>query len=847
MTRKMTKALALALTVALTATMTPSANVEAAKKKARLNKTKATLFVGDTIKLKVKNVKGKVKWKSSNEKVAKVSKKGAVKAIKSGKATITAKVGNKKFKCKVKVKNKKPITSPEMTVAATTVAPTVATTTVATTVAATTVAATTVAATTVAPTVATTTAAATTVAPTEKESAVSETESIDVTTENENQEETSTVVESSTEVQTTVAESSAEVQTTVAESITEEQTTVAESIIEEQTTVDGSENKNREDVELLKSIIKEQKDKGAKVSGNLNSEQYSWSKDGRLKAIYWTEYGLGIKESLDIHPSGSQFEELEDILIQNCDIESLDIYDLPELRLLDVRDNYNLESLRVDDQYKLEDLYVDNTKISDLDLSNCESLRLLSRENVHFSRLDLPLHTLNYPKDFYNEEDDIVLCDSKSFIDVLYLYMATESLVQYQSPYRLELYEYEWEDDYSGVPRLKSIDLSGKELGGGFTLLLPPCDDENDPYKRPLCMLETIDLSDNDELVNICVSNVKGDLQSVKFDRCSGLKGIHITNNASLQSISDITDMDDLYYVDLCDNKELRDISIYFTNSLYKVAIDGCEQLNRLIICRTMIRELNIVGSPNIMDVDIDSNYSLDSLYINPSNTLEYLEVRDNHLTSIDLSGFPNLRKLTCEENFIRELDVSNNLELKDLDCSHAKISELDVSNNLKLEDLNCSYTNIRKLDVSNNLELERLYCSDTNISELDVSNNLGLKYLMCICSDIRELDVSNNLELKNLSCFLTKISELDVSNNLELEDLDCSYTNISELDVSNNLGLKYLDCSNTNISELDLSNNLGLKRLYCSHTNISELDLSNNTLLSESDTYVDDTVNVIR
>ena len=47
-----------------------------------------------------------VRWKSSNPKVATVSKKGIVKARKKGKCTITVitKEGNKKARCKVIVK-----------------------------------------------------------------------------------------------------------------------------------------------------------------------------------------------------------------------------------------------------------------------------------------------------------------------------------------------------------------------------------------------------------------------------------------------------------------------------------------------------------------------------------------------------------------------------------------------------------------------------------------------------------------------------------------------------------------------------------------------------------------------
>lgn len=78
-----------------------------AKKKAKLSKTKLTLYVGKTAKLKVKNNKKKVKWSSSKKSVATVSKKGKVTAKKKGKATITAKIGKKKLKCKVTVKKPK--------------------------------------------------------------------------------------------------------------------------------------------------------------------------------------------------------------------------------------------------------------------------------------------------------------------------------------------------------------------------------------------------------------------------------------------------------------------------------------------------------------------------------------------------------------------------------------------------------------------------------------------------------------------------------------------------------------------------------------------------------------------
>lgn len=67
-----------------------------------LNRQEITLSKGEKFKLKVKNGKN-TKWKSSNKKIVKVSKKGVIKAKKTGKATITCISNGRKIKCKVYV------------------------------------------------------------------------------------------------------------------------------------------------------------------------------------------------------------------------------------------------------------------------------------------------------------------------------------------------------------------------------------------------------------------------------------------------------------------------------------------------------------------------------------------------------------------------------------------------------------------------------------------------------------------------------------------------------------------------------------------------------------------------
>lgn len=72
----------------------------------KLNKKKLTLTAGNSFTLKVKGTSGRVKWSSSKKSVASVSTKGKVKALKAGKAKITAKAGKKKLVCNVTVKKR---------------------------------------------------------------------------------------------------------------------------------------------------------------------------------------------------------------------------------------------------------------------------------------------------------------------------------------------------------------------------------------------------------------------------------------------------------------------------------------------------------------------------------------------------------------------------------------------------------------------------------------------------------------------------------------------------------------------------------------------------------------------
>lgn len=72
-----------------------------------LNKKSLTLQVKQSYGLKLKGNTQKISWSSSDKSVVRVNSKGRVTAYSEGNVVITAKVGNKSFKCKITVKAEK--------------------------------------------------------------------------------------------------------------------------------------------------------------------------------------------------------------------------------------------------------------------------------------------------------------------------------------------------------------------------------------------------------------------------------------------------------------------------------------------------------------------------------------------------------------------------------------------------------------------------------------------------------------------------------------------------------------------------------------------------------------------
>lgn len=78
--------------------------VETASAAVRIDRSKTTIFIGQTQRLNLTGTAKRAKWSSTDRSVVTVNKKGKITGRKEGTATVTAKISRKKYTCRVTVK-----------------------------------------------------------------------------------------------------------------------------------------------------------------------------------------------------------------------------------------------------------------------------------------------------------------------------------------------------------------------------------------------------------------------------------------------------------------------------------------------------------------------------------------------------------------------------------------------------------------------------------------------------------------------------------------------------------------------------------------------------------------------
>lgn len=230
-----------------------------------------------------------------------------------------------------------------------------------------------------------------------------------------------------------------------------------------------------------------------------------------------------------------------------------------------------------------------------------------------------------------------------------------------------------------------------------------------------------------------------------------------------------------------------------------------------------------VVTTANINSVQIlnvNNKGIADLTGIEDFTSLINLECSYNSLTSLDMSGNPNLSSLTCSANSIDSLNITNNPDLVYLECNFNQLAHLDVSQCVLLQSLFMAANQINVIDISSNVNLLSFICDQNNLTFLDLSQNTQLYHLNCVVNNLSSLDVSNNPDLQYLYCSRNMLNSLDVSTNFELIDLFCKDNNLSELSVEYNSELHNLACDTNQLQCLNVQNGVNQSMFLMSATN---------------------------
>ncbi|MCR5837516.1 MAG: Ig-like domain-containing protein [Lachnospiraceae bacterium] len=877
-----TKAMAMFLSLAMVASMTPGVTVEAAKAKAKLNKKKATIYVGKTVKLKVKNVKGKVKWKSSNKKVAKVSKKGLVKGIKPGKATITAKVGKKKYKCKVRVKWLPTGLNTNTTVANTTTPEQQTTTTQATTTKA---------------TVATTQAATTQPVTTAENSTTAEEETAGEIITTKQEESTSAGEVTSSESQTTEIITTSHEETTTVKETVEETTTV-----EEPTTV----SLNAKDVAGLTEIIKYQKSKGASVSEDLKSDQYVWDKDGNLTGINWSDVRL--KGDLNFNDNSNDgacvFESIKTIDIsQNPDAYKLTLNNSKTLlrinldksigfrnidlsgntELLEVRADYmnnlvralfngctKIESIQLYgadclaqlEVYGCDNLWglgVDSQLIADIDTSQNPKLVVLVIQDSYFLRyIDITqnrfierlntddscgetgLKTIDLSNNFRLQELGCYRCGLEK-LDLSKNVELREIRCQYNKLTELDLSKCKLlsKVDLDGNPLAKSNKINLFEIKNNIKNIINNNNDYRDLIENAAVTEAVPEESDSSSVqyneadvegLETIIDNFDNDNNTVsrdwssdqyEWDENGRLKKIN-WSNAGLEGECFIIGEDDSAKF-----SELEEVDLSYNENLDSMSVCYCPKVKKVDFTGCLkVRAMALCGNDNLEYIEADNLILMEECNIEDNNSLEVVSLKNSYyLEQFSLNNCENVKSLAVTNSLLEELPVLDNLEY--LDFHNSNISSLETGNS-NLKYLNCRNNKLTALNLGKMSELDFLDCRGNVIEELNFAANKNLVTINCSNNNLKALDVSGNSKLEKLYCLNNQISELNMEQCDMLKELDCSSNNLKNLVFASPENLELLDCSGNKFTELELGEKAYFKDLIFLDFSDNEISIFN-------------------
>ncbi|WP_299434700.1 matrixin family metalloprotease [uncultured Aquimarina sp.] len=253
----------------------------------------------------------------------------------------------------------------------------------------------------------------------------------------------------------------------------------------------------------------------------------------------------------------------------------------------------------------------------------------------------------------------------------------------------------------------------------------------------------------------------------------------------------------------------------------------------------------------NVTSLDVQYSNISDLTGIEDFTALQFIQVRNNSLTTLDLSANTALITVAFRENSIATLDISNSPNITDIYGAFNNLTTINLSNNTLLEVLAIRNNSLSILDLSTNAALTQVNVRNNSLTSIDLRNGAN--------TILSSTDFTGNA---NLTCILVDDAAYSTTNWTNVEATTnfsdtsyCGYTTIPDTNFEAALeALGYDDISNDgqvptalieNVTSLQIGDNsindvtgledfTSLTELDFYQIGLSSIDLSNNTLLEK-------------
>ena len=261
-----------------------------------------------------------------------------------------------------------------------------------------------------------------------------------------------------------------------------------------------------------------------------------------------------------------------------------------------------------------------------------------------------------------------------------------------------------------------------------------------------------------------CSNNVLGTLDLTGLSklntlecRCCQLTGLNAAGCSALQTLDCSYNLlhQGKNYFNVGNSINLVDVNISYNNF---TSLDWGDK-------RTRLRFFNCSCNPEMTSVNITG-----------LSALHYFFCSQTALTSIDLSGNPELIHLNCSQmTALDSLDISGMENLVVVSCAFSDMDSINVTDCPSLCELNLAGNNLSSLDLTGDVNMRKLTIRDNNLSGvLSLAGCPGLVYLSCYGNNYSAID------LRGASTLITSYETVEPdelsTGDIENEELCLSY-----------------------------------------------------------------------